>query len=71
MSYLEECIEDGIRKGLDVSWFTKEDWDRAQLYEIKWGLLDGLEVSKYAKKEFNERQMEQIRMGLMRWFERL
>ena len=39
MSYLEKCIEVGIREGLDVSWFVKEDWDYDQLWEIRKGVI--------------------------------
>ena len=61
MSYLEECIEVGIRKGLDVSHLIREDWDKEQLLQVLWGLERALDVSLYAKKEFGWRQMASIK----------
>ena len=66
MIYLEDYIEKGIRKGLDVSWFVREEWDMEQLYDIARGLEDGLDVSIYAKKEFDFGLMEEIRYGLLK-----
>ena len=62
--YLIEWIEEGIRKGWDVSWLVKEEWVYERVWHIRWGLEDGLDVSIYAKKEFSNLQMDQIRKGL-------
>ena len=34
MSYLEICIEVGIKKGLDVSYLIMEDWDKSSRVQV-------------------------------------
>ena len=57
-------IEDGLKRGLDISKFAdlRFKWD--QMEEILEGLGHKLDVSKYADPKYNARQMEQIRLGL-------
>ena len=43
----------GLEKGLDISWYAKEDFNKNQMAEIREGLEDNLNVSIYAKPEFN------------------
>ena len=66
MSYLAICIEEGIKKGWDVSYLIREDWDEDQILQILGGLEDGLDVSIYAKKEFNWKEMLKVRFELLK-----
>ena len=59
-------IESGLQKGLEVSWYSKPEFDWSQMGLIRWGLEQGLDVSIYAKEEYNANQMNEIGMGLKR-----
>ena len=49
----QEEIMLGLEKGLDISWYAKEDFNKNQMAEIREGLEDNVDVSIYAKPEFN------------------
>ena len=49
----QEEIILGLEKGLDISWYAKEDFNKNQMAEIREGLEDNVDVSIYAKPEFN------------------
>lgn len=59
-----ECIEDGIKKGVDVSWYADPKYKRDQMEVILEGLETGVDVSWYADPKFNGDQMAEIRLGL-------
>lgn len=54
----------GIKKDLDVSWYSNPAFNAYQMREIRKGLENKLNVEIYAKSEFNEDQMMVIRWGL-------
>ena len=49
----KEQIELGLEKDLDVSIYTKPEYNYEQMSEIRLGLEKGLNVSIYSKPEFN------------------
>lgn len=60
----KEQISFGLQKGLDISIYTKPEFDWNQMEQIRFGLEHGLDVSIYAKAKFDSYQMLQIRRGL-------
>jgi hypothetical protein len=61
-------IRRGLELGLDVSWYSKPEFDANQMYEIRVGLMKGLEVKWYAKSELNANQMKEIAYWLEKGF---
>ena len=60
----QEEIMLGLEKGLDISWYAKEDFDKNQMSVIREGLEDNLNVSIYAKPEISWEEMKKIRLDL-------
>ena len=56
----------GLEKNLDVSIYTKSNFDFLQMKQIRWGLEDNLDVSIYAKKDLPNKKMEEIREELLK-----
>ncbi len=57
-------IQLGIKDGVDVSLYAKENLLAIQMRQIRLGLLSGVMVSKYNDPKFDWFQMEEIRIGL-------
>ena len=57
-------IRIGLEENLDVSWYTKKEFNTDQMREIRLGLIYNEDVSKYAKPEYSCHQMEEIREKL-------
>ena len=57
-------IDDGVKRGLDVSKYDNVEFDYFQMQQIKFGLMDKVDVSIFAKKEYKKYQMEFIRWSL-------
>ena len=59
----KEQISFGLQKGLDISIYSKPEFDEDQMCEIRFGLEKGLDVN-YIKPEFDWRQTPQISTDL-------
>lgn len=57
-------IQEGIKDGVDVSLYAKEDLLAIQMRQIRLGLLSGIMVSRYNDPKYDWFQMEEIRTGL-------
>lgn len=57
-------IQLGIKDGVDVSLYAREDFLAIQMRQIRLGLLSGVMVSRYNDPQFDWFQMEEIRIGL-------
>lgn len=57
-------IQLGIKDGVDVSLYAKENLLAIQMRQIRLGLLSGVMVSQYNDPKFDWFQMEEIRIGL-------
>ena len=55
----------GLKDNLDVSIYTKKEFNRDQMDQIRLGLKANLDVSIYAKPEIPWREMETIRERLL------
>lgn len=58
-------IAEGLKAGLDVSWYADPKFDENQMHYIFLGLEQGLDVSWYADPKFDENQMWAIYCGLL------
>lgn len=63
--YQKEQIEEGLRKGLDVSVYADPKFDSDQMYILMQGLEQGIDVIPYANPEFSFEQMCIIHNGLI------
>ena len=62
--YLTTFFRARIKNNLNISIYTKKEYNSYQMEQIRIGLFNDLDVSIYAKPEYNEHQMSQIRLGL-------
>lgn len=63
--YQKEQIEEGLRKGLDVSVYADPKFDSDQMFILMQGLEQGIDVIPYANPEFSFEQMCIIHNGLI------
>lgn len=63
--FQEEEIRIGQQEGLDISWYSRFEYDSVKMKSIRIGLENGLDPRIYAKPEFNCLQIGEITQGLL------
>ncbi|WP_029513617.1 hypothetical protein [Mycoplasmopsis primatum] len=61
-----ELIYKGLKKGLDVSYYSDPAFRYAQMFWIYQGLRDGLDVNLYAHQNIHHKAMKEIYFNLKR-----
>ncbi len=62
----KEEIRLGLEQDLDVSIYSKSNFNAWQMEEIREGLKEGLDVSLYAKSRHSWKKMRKIRTKLLK-----
>ena len=55
-------IREGLKEGLDASWYANPKFKLDQINQIRLGLKEKVDVSYYAKPIYNWRQMAKLDM---------
>ena len=63
-NFQKKEILKGLENKLDVSIYTKKEFDYKQMEQIRLGLEDDLDVFLYAKTEYTRKEMNDIRLRL-------
>ena len=61
----QKQIELGLKNNLDISIYTKKEFDGGQMFVIRTGLEENVDISVYAKPEYTWEEMEKIRLELL------